>query len=103
MCVGANLGTLLALVSDFGVVHPITMIRLNSDIFFNQYLMLLLVLLCADAILLVCAGPRFIRYVARVMKERRSDERRKKNECVECGYSLRGLSERRCPECGTPF
>lgn len=24
-------------------------------------------------------------------------------ECVECGYWLPGLSERRCPECGTPF
>lgn len=24
-------------------------------------------------------------------------------ECVHCGYSLRGLTEPRCPECGTPF
>jgi len=23
--------------------------------------------------------------------------------CAECGYSLRGLSEPRCPECGSPF
>jgi hypothetical protein len=23
--------------------------------------------------------------------------------CVRCGYSLRGLTEPRCPECGTPF
>jgi hypothetical protein len=23
--------------------------------------------------------------------------------CVKCGYLLRGLSEPRCPECGTPF
>jgi len=23
--------------------------------------------------------------------------------CLECGYDLRGLSERRCPECGTQF
>ena len=23
--------------------------------------------------------------------------------CPKCGYSLRGLSELRCPECGTPF
>lgn len=23
--------------------------------------------------------------------------------CRHCGYDLRGLSERRCPECGTPF
>src|SRR5216110_73209 len=23
--------------------------------------------------------------------------------CWECGYSLRGLTEARCPECGRPF
>lgn len=23
--------------------------------------------------------------------------------CVKCGYSLKGLSEPRCPECATPF
>ncbi len=23
--------------------------------------------------------------------------------CLECGYDLRGLTEPRCPECGTPF
>lgn len=23
--------------------------------------------------------------------------------CIKCGYWLPGLSERRCPECGTPF
>jgi len=23
--------------------------------------------------------------------------------CVRCGYLLHGLSEPRCPECGTPF
>ena len=23
--------------------------------------------------------------------------------CLDCGYHLRCLSERRCPECGTPF
>jgi hypothetical protein len=23
--------------------------------------------------------------------------------CLQCGYSLRGLTENRCPECGTPF
>ena len=25
------------------------------------------------------------------------------NCCCECGYNLRGLTEPRCPECGTPF
>ncbi|HVP12573.1 MAG TPA: hypothetical protein VMV94_15465 [Phycisphaerae bacterium] len=24
-------------------------------------------------------------------------------KCLNCGYDLRGLRERRCPECGTPF
>lgn len=23
--------------------------------------------------------------------------------CIPCGYDLRGLTEARCPECGTPF
>ena len=23
--------------------------------------------------------------------------------CLQCGYDLRGLTESRCPECGTPF
>lgn len=27
----------------------------------------------------------------------------KKGKCRSCGYDLRGLSESRCPECGTPF
>ena len=29
--------------------------------------------------------------------------RRLEGCCVHCGYSLRGLPEPRCPECGTPF
>ena len=29
--------------------------------------------------------------------------RRKRGECLQCGYSLRGLVEPRCPECGRPF
>jgi len=23
--------------------------------------------------------------------------------CIKCGYDLHGLTEPRCPECGTPF
>ncbi|MCA9250557.1 MAG: hypothetical protein KDA54_05440 [Phycisphaerales bacterium] len=30
----------------------------------------------------------------------RRHRRRKRNECIRCGYSLRGLPEPRCPECG---
>lgn len=29
--------------------------------------------------------------------------RRKRGECLQCGYCLRGLVEPRCPECGRPF
>ena len=29
--------------------------------------------------------------------------RRRRGLCESCGYSLRGLTEARCPECGTPF
>lgn len=27
----------------------------------------------------------------------------RRNECLECGYKLKGLLSLRCPECGTPF
>ena len=30
-------------------------------------------------------------------------KRRELGECLKCGYSLHGLTEPRCPECGTPF
>jgi|GEM_PF-3134506 len=33
----------------------------------------------------------------------RQRRRRKKNQCVSCGYSLHGLTEARCPECGTTY
>ena len=29
--------------------------------------------------------------------------RRRRGLCVACGYNLRGLTERRCPECGCSF
>lgn len=29
--------------------------------------------------------------------------RQRRNECRNCGYSLQGLPENRCPECGTLF
>ena len=31
------------------------------------------------------------------------ERRRRLGLCMACGYSLRGLREPRCPECGTPF
>ena len=31
------------------------------------------------------------------------NRRKRKGLCVNCEYALRGLTESRCPECGTPF
>jgi hypothetical protein len=33
----------------------------------------------------------------------RRRRRRRRGKCIACGYSLRGLPEPRCPECGRPF
>jgi hypothetical protein len=33
----------------------------------------------------------------------RTKTRKRKPVCMRCGYSLRGLTLPRCPECGTPF
>jgi hypothetical protein len=33
----------------------------------------------------------------------RRRRRRKRGECLRCGYNLNGLTEPRCPECGRPF
>ncbi|MBN1514537.1 MAG: hypothetical protein JXB13_21150 [Phycisphaerae bacterium] len=33
----------------------------------------------------------------------RRRRRRKRGECIGCGYKLTGLTERRCPECGMGF
>ena len=53
--------------------------------------------------LIVCL-PLFGAYplmaLIRVWRRRR---RRKLGLCTECGYSLRGLTESRCPECSTKF
>ncbi len=33
----------------------------------------------------------------------RRRKRKKLGLCVKCGYNLKGLTEQRCPECGTSF
>lgn len=41
--------------------------------------------------------------IRRSIVERRRRRRMGRNECVACGYSLFGLIEPRCPECGLGF
>jgi len=41
--------------------------------------------------------------IGTALRATRHRRRRRKNECVNCGYSLTGLPSPRCPECGTPF
>ncbi len=38
-----------------------------------------------------------------IRRRRAARWRHRRPECVACGYDLRGLTEPRCPECGTPF
>ncbi len=40
-------------------------------------------------------------FIAIVRGPLRRHRRRKRNECIHCGYSLTGLPKPRCPECGT--
>ena len=41
--------------------------------------------------------------IALAMGPLRRRRRRKRNQCIHCGYSLQGLTEPRCPECGRGF
>lgn len=45
--------------------------------------------------------PLMIPPIRDSVRERRRLRRKKRNECLECGYNLTGLVEPRCPECGT--
>lgn len=48
-------------------------------------------------ILLICPAAAML---AGPLRRRK---RRKRGQCLKCGYNLTGLPEPRCPECGTPF
>jgi len=41
--------------------------------------------------------------IRRSLFERKRARRMSRNECLACGYSLIGLLEPRCPECGVGF
>lgn len=47
--------------------------------------------------------PLMIPPIRDSIRERRRLGRKKRNECLECGYNLTGLTEPRCPECATGF
>lgn len=52
------------------------------------------------------AGVGVLALASGVLEDRthkRRDARRCHGRCMNCGYSLTGLPERRCPECGQPF
>ncbi len=56
---------------------------------------------CYVVLALVClaAIPFFVvRYRRATLRMLQAE-----NRCTRCGYDLRGLTEPRCPECGTPF
>ena len=41
--------------------------------------------------------------VARELAREQQRGRAREGRCIHCGYSLTGLTELRCPECGQPF
>lgn len=51
-------------------------------------------------LMMVVALWMFVRYSTYVYYEKLADSGRSMR-CLKCGYSLRGLHEPRCPECGT--
>lgn len=50
----------------------------------------------------ICVEDADVDAARRVIADSRFDGR-PPSHCRECGYDLRGLSEPRCPECGSPF
>jgi hypothetical protein len=58
------------------------------------------------SLLAVCASGLLLAWLFRKRTRRRIRESLVSlgyAVCLQCGYDLRGLTENRCPECGTPF
>lgn len=47
--------------------------------------------------------PAVALFVYGVVRSLRDSQRPQRDKCLTCGYSLRGLTAARCPECGTEF
>lgn len=45
---------------------------------------------------------RWVPKVPQIYRQELREQRRRENRCLNCGYSLEGLTSERCPECGTP-
>lgn len=52
---------------------------------------------------IIVGGSLFVLVSIVAIRQERRQRRRAANQCVACGYSLTGLTEKRCPECGQPF
>ncbi len=52
---------------------------------------------------IVCPACESIRSESHGARETKSLGLRQRRRCLECGYLLRDLPERRCPACGTGF
>ena len=62
----------------------------------------LLFLLVVLAIVSVLLFPVILLVLSRYLRARRAKHRLNQNQCIHCGYDLRG-SKDRCPECGEGF
>lgn len=59
--------------------------------------------LCCCAVLLAPVLMLLLLAVARILDNatwERIRERKRRGECIHCGYSLQGLPDTTCPECG---
>ena len=71
---------------------------IESDLLFNRP-----VLFIARRAVVVLSAALLLPIVFLLTARLRSRNWRRSGRCSGCGYFLRGLDERRCPECGTPY